>query len=205
MGFSIACGTLLVIYRARASTSTTDKQLIRYLWREDDTLKTIHDLKWYGFLPGELLFLTNEFIVFLVLGEDGYPVVVQVCPIPPHLSFPSSTYSIAHYTSTPFWIWILRSSETLELYAVVLSSTTRPVPQYRCSARLVFLHIDIPSRTIFAELKPLELCKTLGAQAVFAGLLDEQATLGVVVSTGRERETLVTTFQVFMICCFRMF
>jgi hypothetical protein len=58
---------------------------------------------------------------------------------------------------------------------------------------------------MFAEPKPLELCKTLGAQAVFAGLLDEQATLGVVVSTGRERETLVTTFQVLMICCIRMY
>jgi hypothetical protein len=41
-------------------------------------LKTIHDLKWYGFLPGELLFLTNEFIVFLVPGEDGCPAIVQV-------------------------------------------------------------------------------------------------------------------------------
>jgi hypothetical protein len=45
--------------------------------------------------------------------------------------------------------------------------------------------------------QPLEICKIPGAQAVFAGLLDEQATLGVVVTTGWERDAhMVTTFQV---------
>lgn len=88
--------------------------MYRYLWREDDTLKTIHDLKWYGNLPGELLFLTNEYIIFMVPGEDNCPTIVQVRI--DEMTHRPSPSNLASSTLSLIWIWL--SNVTLALLAV---------------------------------------------------------------------------------------
>jgi hypothetical protein len=42
-------------------------------------MRNVYEFVWQARFAGELLFLTNEYIIFFVGGESEYPAVFQVC------------------------------------------------------------------------------------------------------------------------------